>query len=38
MSEYVGYRWTIIAALAFLIGFIFIPFYGLSNGSLQEVC
>ncbi|KAL1985470.1 hypothetical protein VTN96DRAFT_7913 [Rasamsonia emersonii] len=27
MSERVGYRWTIIAALVTLIGFIFIPFY-----------
>lgn len=28
MSDRVGYRWTLILALVFLTGFIFIPFYG----------
>lgn len=39
MSERVGYRWTIIAALVTLIGFIFIPFFGVfSRASLLRTC
>jgi hypothetical protein len=31
MSERVGYRWTLILGLTTLIGFIFIPFYGMAQ-------
>lgn len=38
MSERVGYRWTIIAALVTLIGFIFIPFHGVFSRPLLRAC
>jgi SP family general alpha glucoside:H+ symporter-like MFS transporter len=34
MSERVGYRWTLIAALVAITGFIFVPFFANSLGML----